>query len=169
MCYKKVVCHRQAKNKGKYKQGDTIKFETETIKSSLCDYSDAFILVAGNITVNAANDTDVVFKTFAPFSACKTVINGLFVDEANHTYIARSIYNLIEYSDNYSDTSESLWHFKRDAVPANNANLTIVNSDSFKYNAPLVRKTANHDDGKSSVKVTKLAVPQSIWATFGDH
>ena len=46
--------------KGKYKQGDTIKLET--IKSSLCDYSDAFILVTGNITVNAANDTDVAFK-----------------------------------------------------------------------------------------------------------
>ena len=100
--------------------------------------------------------------TSAPFSACKTVINGVFVDEANHTFITRSIDNLIEYSDNYSDTSGSLWHFKRDAVRANNANLTIVNSDSFKYNAALVRKTANHDDGKSSVKVTKLAVPQSI-------
>ena len=48
--------------KGKYKQGDTIKFETETIKSSLCDYSDAFILVTRNITVAADNDTDVAFK-----------------------------------------------------------------------------------------------------------
>ena len=45
--------------KGKYKQGDTIKFETETIKSSLCDYSDAFILVTGDITVNAGNNTGV--------------------------------------------------------------------------------------------------------------
>ena len=45
--------------KGKYKQGDTIKLET--IKSSLCDYSDAFILVTGNITVDA-NNTDVLFK-----------------------------------------------------------------------------------------------------------
>ena len=44
--------------KGKYKQGDTIKFETETIKSSLCDYSDAFILVTGNITVAANNDNN---------------------------------------------------------------------------------------------------------------
>ena len=44
--------------KGKYKQGDTIKFETETIKSSLCDYSDAFILVTGNTTVNADNNTE---------------------------------------------------------------------------------------------------------------
>ena len=42
--------------KGKYKQGDTIKFETESIKSSLCDYSDVFVLVTGNITVNEGND-----------------------------------------------------------------------------------------------------------------
>ena len=98
--------------KGKYKQGDTIKFETETIKSSLCDYSDAFILVTGNITVNAVNDTDVAFKTCAPFSTCKTVINDVFVDRAEHIYIAMPMYNLIEYSDNYSDTSGSLWQFK---------------------------------------------------------
>ena len=48
--------------KGKYKQDNTIKFVTETIKSSLCDYSDAFILVTGNTTVAANNDTDVAFK-----------------------------------------------------------------------------------------------------------
>ena len=95
--------------KGKYKQGDTIKFETETIKSSLCNYSDAFILVTGNITVTANNDTDVAFKYCAPFSTCKTVINDAFVDEVNHIYIAMPTYSLIEYSDNYSHTSESLW------------------------------------------------------------
>ena len=95
--------------KGKYKQGDTIKFETETIKSSLCDYSDAFILVTGNITVTAANNADVACKNCAPISSCTTKINDIFVDEANHIYIAMSMYNLIEYSDNYSDTSESLW------------------------------------------------------------
>ena len=66
------------------KKGDTINFETETIKSSHCDYSDAFILVTGNITVTGGNDTDVVFKNCAPFSTCKTVINDVFVDEANH-------------------------------------------------------------------------------------
>ena len=53
--------------KGKYKQGNTIKFETETIKWSLCDSSDAFILVTGNIKVNAVNDTGVAFKNCAPF------------------------------------------------------------------------------------------------------
>ena len=134
--------------KGKYKQGDTIKFETETIKSSLCDYSDAFILVTGNITVAANNDTDVAFKNCAPFSTCTTKINDIFVDEANHIYIAMPMYNLIEYSDNYSDTSGSLWQFKRDEVPANDADLTVNNSKSFKYKAVLVGKTANHGNGK---------------------
>ena len=52
---KSVIIESQTK-KGKYKQGDTIKSETETIKSSLCDYSDAFILVTGNITVHADNN-----------------------------------------------------------------------------------------------------------------
>ena len=94
--------------KGKYKQGDTIKFETETIKSSLCDYSDAFILVTGNITANAANDTDVAFKNCAPLSTCRTVINDVFVDEADHVDIAMPMHNLIEYSYNYSDTSGRL-------------------------------------------------------------
>ena len=94
--------------KGKYKQGDTTKFETETIKSSLCDYSDAFILVTGNITVTANNDTVVAFKNCASFSTCKTIINDVFIDEANHICITMPMYNLIEYSDNYSNTSESL-------------------------------------------------------------
>ena len=58
--------------KDKYKQGDVIKFETETIKSSLCDYSDAFILVTRNIKVAANDTTDVTFKNCAPFSTCTT-------------------------------------------------------------------------------------------------
>ena len=135
--------------KGKYKQADTIKFETETIKSNLCDYSDAFILVAGNITVNAANDTDVAFKNCEPFSICKTIINDVFVDRAEHIYIAMPMYNLIEYSHNYSDTSGSLWQFKRDEVPANNVDLTIDNSQSFKYKTTIVVKTKGFANQKS--------------------
>ena len=115
--------------KGKYKQGDVIKFETETIKPSLCDYSDAFILVTGNITVTTDDDKDVAFKNCAPFSKCTTRISYIFAGEANHIYIATPMYNLIEYSDNYLDTSGSFWEFKRDKVPANNADLAIDNSD----------------------------------------
>ena len=113
---KKWYVIESQKTKGKYKQDDTIKFETETIKSSFCDYSDAFILVTGNIIVAANNDTDVTFTNYAPFSTCKTVTNYVLVDEADHIYIAMPMYNLIEYGDNYSDTSGRLWHFKRDEV-----------------------------------------------------
>ena len=67
--------------KGKYNQIDSIKFETESIESSLCDYT-------GDITVTADNNTDVAFKNCAPFSTCKTEINDVFIDEANHIYIA---------------------------------------------------------------------------------
>ena len=153
--------------KGKYKQGNTIKFEAEIIKSSLCDYSDAFVLVTGDITVNAANDTDVAFKNCAPFSTCKTVINDVFVDRAKHIYIAMPMYNLIEYSDNYSDTSGSLWQFKRDEVPANNADLTIDNSQSFKYKAALLGKTADAvNNTNSSVKEAKIVVPLKYLSNF---
>ena len=152
--------------KGNYNQGDTIKFETETIKPSLCDYSDAFTLVTGNIAVTATNDTDVALKNCAPFSKCKTVINDVFFDNADHIYIAMSIYNLIEYYDNNSDTSGSLWQFKKDEVPANSADLTIDNAESFKYKAALVGKTANHNNGKSSVKDTKIVVPLKYLSNF---
>ena len=76
------------------------------------------------------------------------------------------MYNLIEYSDNYSDTSGSLWQFKRDEVPANDADLTVNNSKSFKYKAVLVGKTANHGNGKQIVKDTKLVVPLKYLSNF---
>ena len=152
--------------KGKYKQGNPIQFETETIKSSFCDYSDAFILVTGNIAVTANNNTDLAFKNCTPFSTCKTVIDDVFVDEANHIYTAILMYNLVEFSDNYSDTSGSLWYFKRDEVPANNADLTIDNSESFKYKAALVGKTANHNKRKRSVEETKIVVLLKYLSNF---
>ena len=153
--------------KGKYKQGNTIKFETESIKLSLCDYSDAYILVTEDITVDAGNNTDVAFENRAPFSTGKTEINDVFVDKANHIYNAMPMYNLIEYSDNYSDTLGSLWHFKRDDVPTDNADLSTDNSHSFKYQAALVGKTENAAaDGKRFVKNTKIVVPLKYLSNF---
>ena len=58
-----------------------------SIESSLCDYSDEFILVTGDMTVTADNNTDVAFKNRVPFSTCKTEINDVFIDKANHIYI----------------------------------------------------------------------------------
>ena len=97
--------------KGKYQQDNTIKFETETVKSSLCDYSDVLILVTGNITVNADNNTDFAFKNCITSSTYAKQINDIFLDEVNHIYIAMPMYNLIEYSDSYSNTLGNLWQF----------------------------------------------------------
>ena len=66
---------------GTYSEDDPIKFLTKSIESSLCDYSDAYILVAGNIT-SGENDTKLAFKNCAPFRKCRTEINETFVDEA---------------------------------------------------------------------------------------
>ena len=131
------------------------------------DYSDPFTLVTGDITVAADDDTHVAFKNCTPFSLYKTEIIHVFIDEANHIYIATPMYNLTEYSDNYSDTSGSLWQFKRDKVPANNADLTDTNSDSFKYKTALVGKTTNAvNNTNSSVKNTKIVVPLKYLSNF---
>ena len=92
---------------------------------------------------------------------------NVFINEGNHIYIAMSMYNLIEYSDIYSDTSASLWQFKRDEVPADNADLTDTNSDSFKYKAALVGKTANAVNNTNSfIKNTKIVVPIKYLSNF---
>ena len=76
----------------------------------------------------------VGFKNCTPFKKCRTEINETFVDDAEHINIAMPMYNLIEYSDNYSDTSGGLWQFKRDEQPIDNngafINITTENSSS---------------------------------------
>ena len=88
----------------------TVKFETKVIKSNLCDYSDAYIVVTGNITATGGGaNTRVKFKKCSPFTKCITHINDEHVDKTHNLDIIMPIYNLIEYSNNYSDTSGSLW------------------------------------------------------------
>ena len=131
---------------------DPIKFLTGLLESNVCDYSDAYILVTGDIAVkrrNVADTADIelaaatqaAFKSCAPFKDWRTEINGTFVDYADFINIAIPMYNLIEYSDNYSDTLGSLWGFKRDKV-TNNADVTNDNNaPSFKYKAILIDNT----------------------------
>ena len=94
---------------------------------------------------NAA--TQVVFKNCAPPEDCRTEINDTFVDYANFINITIPMYNLMEYSDNYFDTSGSLWDFKIDIfydVNHNNANVTNNdNASSFKYKASLIGNTGD--------------------------
>ena len=93
-----------------------IRLKTATLRSSLCDYSDAYVLAKGNISVNntAAVAADphnrnkkVIFKNCAPFTNCIRKINNTQIDNAEYIDIVMPMYNLIEYSDNYSKTSEA--------------------------------------------------------------
>ena len=110
-------------SRGTYNVNSQIKFKTTILKSSLCDYADAYILVKGTITVNntAAADTDannsnrkVIFKNSAPFTNCISEINNTQIDNAKDIDIVMPMYNLIEYSDNYGKTSGSLWECCKD-------------------------------------------------------
>ena len=82
-----------------------VKLETKVIKSNIFNYSDADILVIGNITLTGGDtNTRVSLKNCAPFTKCVTHINNEHVDNADNLDIAMPMYSLIEYSDNYSDT-----------------------------------------------------------------
>ena len=133
-----------SESKGNYSHKNPIKFLTNSLESSICDYLDAYILVTGNINVvGGNNNTKVAFKNCSPFRKCRTKINETFVDEADFINITMPMYNLIEYSDNYSDTSGSLWQFKRDEIEGNvdltvDANHIPNNSSSYKYKSSLI-------------------------------
>ena len=151
-----------SESNGNYSQNDEIKFLTRSIESSLCDYSDAYILVTGNITATHNNTvTPVAFKNCAPFEKFRTEINETFVDDTDFINITMPMYNLIEYTDNYSDTSGSLWQFKRDEI-VNNADVSNCNAPSFKYKANLISNTENNGT-KNGVKI---AVPLKYLSNF---
>ena len=91
------------------------------------------ILVTENITGSGdLANTKVAFKSCTPFKACRTEINDVFNIEADNIQIVVHMYNLIEYSDNHSDISGSLWQFKRNEIN-DNANMNTTGSSSFKY------------------------------------
>ena len=141
-------------SRGAYNVNSQIKFKTTMLKSSLWDYSDAYILVKETISVNntaaqgAANNTNkkVTFKNCAPFTNCISEINNTQIDNAKDIDIVMPMYNLIEYSDNYAKTTGSLWQYCED-IPALDANNEITNftednlTDSFKFKAKIIGET----------------------------
>ena len=85
------------KSKGNCSPENRIKLSTSSLESSLCDCSDAYVLVTGNITVTGGNaNTKVAFKNCAPFEECRTEINETFVDNTENTNITMPMCNLIE-------------------------------------------------------------------------
>ena len=134
-------------SRGTHNVNSQIKFKTTMLKSSLCDYSVAYILVKETITVNNtaaaaadANNTNkkVIFKNCAPFTNCISEINNTQVDKAKDIDIVMPMYNLIEYSDNYAKTSGSLWQYYKYIPPLNDDNKIIDfrgnnNTNSFNF------------------------------------
>ena len=117
------------------------------LRSSLCDYADAYILVQGTVMITGEGDTaaakrldernkGVVFKNCAPFTKCISRINSTEIDDAQDIDIVIPMYNLIEYSNNYSKRSGSLWQYNKD-----DSNNNITQSESFKSKIKITGKT----------------------------
>ena len=156
--------------------GATVKFETQIIKSSLCDYSDAYILVTEDITATGGDDNiKAAFKNCAPFMKCKTHTKNEHIDTADNLDIVMPMYNLIEYSDNYSDTSGSLWQFERGGSPVTNAGnpdkVSVDNASFFKYKASFIGESTAVDGNLRTFlswvfKDVKIAVPRKNLSNF---
>ena len=101
-------------SKANYNAGNEITYNTEVLKSNLCDYNDAYILVKGDITVTAAPEIQVAFKNCAPFTKCITKTDETTIEDAEDLDLVIPMYNLIEYSSYYSETTGSLWFYSKD-------------------------------------------------------
>ena len=150
---------------------DIIKYDTRVLKPNLCDYAEAYILVDGTIrATNAVNATRLTLKYCAPFTKCNLEINDEHVDTAENLDIVMPMYNLIEYSDNYQDSSATLYQYKRDEPPEDVAvaDLTADNPDSLKYKIKLlgnVTEVAGNAAGIRKLNV-KVVVPLKYLSNF---
>ena len=169
--------------RGTYSPNKQIKFKATMLRYSLCDYSDAYILAEGNITVNntadaGANNTNkkVISKNCAPFTNCISKINNTDIDNSKYIDIVMPMYNLIDYSDNYSKTSGILWQYCKD-IPAVDDNGGIVNfngtknTDSFNFKTKITGQTAANNNGNIAGRVNvEIMIPlkylNNFWRTL---
>ena len=173
-----------------YNENKSIKFKTPMLRSNLCDYSDAYIIVKGTITVTAPgdnNDTNnirdkrngpLILKNNAPFVSFITRINGELIEGANDLDIVIPMYNILEYSKNYRKTIGSLYNYYRDelsddADDNNFDNIKVINSNTFKYKNKIPGNTYNVDAGVDGYDVNKngkqeieLAIPLKYLGNF---
>ena len=102
-----------------YSVNKEIRIKTSMLRSDLCDFSDAYIVVEGDITLDGDNNANkrnknLAFKNNAPFINCISKINGVQIDNAEDLDVLMLMYNLLEYSKNYRKTTGSLWNYCRD-------------------------------------------------------
>ena len=172
-----------------YKENKSIRFKTPMLRSNLCDYSDAYKLVKGTITVtapganNGANNIrdkrniPLILKNNAPFVSCITRINGELIEDADDLDIVIPMYNLLEYSKNYRKTIGSLYNYYRDELTNddndNFSNINVVNSEAFKYKNKITGNTYNvdaadqgYDVNKNGTQEIELAIPLKYLGNF---
>ena len=158
-------------SRGVYNINSDIRFKTTLLKSSLCNYSDAYILVKEKITVTGTGDTaanrqadernkGVIFKNYAPFINCKSKINNIKIDNAKDIDIVMPMYNLIEYSYNYSKTLGNLWQYYRDE-PNNN----LADSESFKSKIKITGNTLADGNTQNVEVILPLRYLSDFWRT----
>ena len=147
-------------------------------RSDLFNYSDAYIVAKEIINVRGNNANNrmnkkLTFKNNAPFKSCISKINNTFFNNAENLDIFIPIYNLLEYSDNYSQMSGSLWNYYRDEVndsanENNDANTYRINnskrvaSKSFKYKTKIIRSTLDNDNKLN----TEVVLPLKYLSNF---
>ena len=172
-----------------HNENKSIRFKTLMLRSNLCDYSDAYILVKGTITVtapgvnnNANNIRDkrnrpVILKNNAPFVSCITRINGELIEDSDDLDIVMPMYNLLEYSKNCKKIIGSLYNYYRDELTNdennNFANIGLINSNAFKYKNKIIGNTYNvaaavegYDVNKNGTKDIELAIPLKYLGNF---
>ena len=159
-------------SRGKDNYEKQIRFKTTMLKSSLCDYSDAYILVKGKITITgagadaAAREADernkgVTFKNCAPFTSWKSDSNNVEIDYCQDIDTVMPMYNLIEYSDNYAKRSGSLWQYYRNE-PDNN----LADCQSFKSKIKITGKTPNNGNEKDVEIMVPIKYFSKFWRTL---
>ena len=148
-----------------------LKYDTRVLKPNLCDYAEAYILVDGTIRAEGAlNATRLALKNCAPFTKCNLEINDEHVDTAENLDIVMPMYNLIEYLDNYQDSSATLYQYKQDEPPEADpiADLTADTSSSFKYKINLLGSiaAANSNVARVARLNVKIVVPLKYLSNF---
>ena len=140
-----------------YNVNKEIRTKTPMLRSDLCDFSDVYIVVKGDITVtrsdNAKRNKSVAFKSKAPFINCISKSNGVQIDNAEDLDVVMAMYNLLEYSKNYRKTTGSLWNYYRDEP----SNPLSSNSEFFKYKTSITGNIYIVGDVKMVMMQIRLA------------
>ena len=154
-----------------YSTNKQITFKKSMIRSDLCGFSNAYIVVKGKIIVTNPNDDaydkKLAFKNNAPFTSCISKIDNTLIDTAEDLDIVMPMYNLLECSKNYRKTTGSLWNCYRDepnSRAVGNVNYSIKDSKSFNYKTSITGKLEVNSEEKDDIEI---AVPLKYLRNLG--